>query len=198
MSNAQKSHGNAHGKLLPRPGVLKWIGLAAPKLSAKAGGRSARTQNQKPSFIPNFPFMAIQRCSKAFKAIQRFLRNYIFYFCAPQTPACHAEAFSEGGWPSASTLLPILSFCQKSAFLCAICGCLSVPLRPGGPRVLPAKNQGVPTDFRPLPTKNFYDSRTKWPLAFSPSMPYSFQMFETISAELKTATDKLSHLRRFL
>ena len=36
------------------------------------------------------------------------------------------------------------------------------------------------------------------PLAFDPHSLYLPQMFETITAQLKTAADKLSHLRRFL
>ena len=37
-----------------------------------------------------------------------------------------------------------------------------------------------------------------WQLYFPPILAYLPQMFDTITAELTTAVDKLTHLRRFL
>ena len=111
---------------------------------------SARTQNQKPSFIVTFPFKAIQRDSKAFKAIQRFLRNYIFYFYAPSpksTSTCRLV----------SRDLQRNPFIQKSThpFIHRLRLCVPVA------RGCYPQNQGNQTDFRPLQTKKFICSLTR-------------------------------------
>ncbi len=75
---AQKSHGNARGNAAPQALIENAArnSAAQPRLSSVPGITVANpTQNQKSSFIEIFPFKAIQRDSKAFKAIQRFFRK---------------------------------------------------------------------------------------------------------------------------
>jgi hypothetical protein len=78
MTSAQKSHGSRHGKISPQAPIENVAAVQPHSFgysSCLPGSVANPTQNQKSSFISIFPFKAIQRDSKAFKAIQRFFRK---------------------------------------------------------------------------------------------------------------------------
>jgi hypothetical protein len=127
MTSAQKSHGNARSKTLLQMLIEEIARGSATQSWPSSVPRclcDKPPQNQKSSFTEIFPFKAIQRDSKAFKAIQRFFRKKRLFIFSREASVGPSGAHRP---PLQELLLRAFvprhaSLVVQFSHLCSICG----------------------------------------------------------------------------